>query len=72
MPDDRQAGRAVNIRAVRLALDNIRTLFSSNAFREEDRQAVMNDLERLRNTAGNNNGNNGSVFDPANRSRYQR
>jgi hypothetical protein len=70
--DDRQAGRTVNLRAVRLALDNIRNLFSSDAFREEDRQVVLNDLDRLRAAGANGNGNNRSVFDPANRSRYQR
>ena len=59
--DDRQAGRNVDTRAVRLAIDNIRSLFSSNAFRDEDRQVVMNDLERLREGGRPNNGD-GSVF----------
>jgi hypothetical protein len=62
--DDRQAGRTVNVRAVRLALDNIRTLFSSNAFSQQDREIVMDDLERLRETGRNSDNNNGnsSVF----------
>jgi hypothetical protein len=35
-------------RELRMAMDNIRYVFSSNAFQAQDRQAVLDDLKLLR------------------------
>ena len=46
--DDTEAGRTVNARSVRLALDNIRYVASSTGFRAADRRTLLDAINELR------------------------